>query len=48
MKTFYLHIEILKTEETIQDDRDRKHGKHQVQLRTRAEQDEKKSLRKQL
>jgi len=48
MKTFYLHIEIMKTEEAIQDDRERKCGKHPVQLRMRTEQDEKKSLRKQL
>jgi hypothetical protein len=48
MKTFYLHIERLKTEEAIQDDRNRKYGKHLVQLRTRTEQDEKKALRKRL
>ena len=41
MKTFYLHNEILKTEQAIHDT-DRKYGKHLVQLRTRKEQDEKK------
>jgi hypothetical protein len=41
MKMFYLHNEIMNTEEAIQDDRDRKYGKHLVQLRTRTEQDEK-------
>jgi len=41
MKTFYLHDEILKTEEAIHD-RDRKQRKRLVRLRTRTEQDEKK------
>jgi hypothetical protein len=39
MKTFYLHDEILKTEEAIHDG-DRKQRKHPVQ-RTRTEKDEK-------
>jgi hypothetical protein len=40
MQTFYLHNEILKTGEAIQD-RNRKYRKQLVQLRTRREQDEK-------
>jgi len=40
MKTFYLHNEILKSEEAIHG-MDRKQRKHIVQLRLRIEQDEK-------